>query len=629
MDISLQEPSTESSNPSSSMEDSDHQSSIGSETIGRRENATGRMDRGRGRRGRGRGRRGRGRGRGGRHGRLSTARGRRQSGIRGSSSQGASHLSAGTKAVLQEIGSVWKKEEPTSYTLPYSKTPGPTSPNVTPLSTTGDLFCRYFTDQVWDLVMVETNRYANSFVDNNPSARAWTDTTVEELKAFVGLLILMGIVRLPRLELYWSTNFPHIRTPGISSIMPLKRFEQLWRFIHLNDNNNEVPYGQIGHDKLFKVRKVLDLLCPLFDSEFDMHQSCAIDEAMIPFKGRLKFKQYMKDKPTKWGIKVFVLADSPTGYVKRLQVYTGKGLDSCVGDVGLCTRVVLDLLVGFDNTGLQLYTDNFYTSPLLYYRLYRKQGINACGTARSNRIGFPKELCIKATESNRGMYQFLSNGPLLACSWIDKRTLYFLSTMHVGERVHNPTVKRRQADGSQTDVECPPCLPDYQKHMRGVDRGDQLQSYYNLGRKSKKWWRRIFFYCIEVCILNSFCLEKMVKPVEHQQRGRKKRDILSFRLDLAKQLIGSFSSRLRVGGRPRSAEHVLLDRLNSNLGHWPKHVCKKGNCVVCLALIRKQDLPSVGNRHESRIQCEYCNVYLCVAAERNCFRKYHTLVDFS
>ena len=112
-------------------------------------------------------------------------------------------------------------------------------------------------------------------------------------------------------------------------------------------------------------------------------------------------------------------------------------------------------------------------------------------------------------------------------------------------------------------------LPDYQKHMRGVDRGDQLQSYYSLGRKSKKWWRRIFFYCIEVCILNSFCLEKMVKPVEHQQRGRKKRDILSFRLDLAKQLIGSFSSRLRVGGRPRSAEHVLLDRLNSNLGHWP------------------------------------------------------------
>ncbi len=85
---------------------------------------------------------------------------------------------------------------------------------------------------------------------------------------------------------------------------------------------------------------MLDLLCPRFDSEFELH--CTIDEAMIPFKGQLKFKQYMKDKPTKWGIKVFVLSDSITGYVKRLQVYTGKGIDSGATDVGLCSRVVLD-----------------------------------------------------------------------------------------------------------------------------------------------------------------------------------------------------------------------------------------------------------------------------------------------
>ena len=135
--------------------------------------------------------------------------------------------------------------------------------------------------------------YTNSFIDNNPSTRAWTDTTVEELKAFVGLLILMGIVTLPRLELYWSTSSPLIRAPGISSIMPLIRFEQLWRFLHLSNNNNEVQYGQIGYDKLFNVRKLLDLLCPLFESEFEMYQSCTIDEAMIPFKGWLKFKQVM------------------------------------------------------------------------------------------------------------------------------------------------------------------------------------------------------------------------------------------------------------------------------------------------------------------------------------------------
>ncbi len=39
--------------------------------------------------------------------------------------------------------------------------------------------------------------------------------------------------------------------------------------------------------------------------------------------------------------------------------------------------------------------------------------------------------------------------------------------MHIGERVGNPTVKKRQADGTQADIPCPPCLPDYQKVQIG------------------------------------------------------------------------------------------------------------------------------------------------------------------
>ena len=125
---------------------------------------------------------------------------------------------------------------------------------------------------------------------------------------------------------------------------------------------------------------------------------------------------------------------------------------------------------------------------------------------------------------------------------------HFITTMHIGERLGNPTVKRRQADGSQTYVSYPSCLPDYQKHMRDVDRGDQLESYDNVGTKSKKWWRRIFSFCVEVCVLNSLCLKKMVRPVEHQQRGRRKRNMLSFRLELAKGLNGNFSPRQKAGG---------------------------------------------------------------------------------
>ena len=145
MDISILATSTESSNLASSMEDSDLQSFINFETCRGRVKVRG--QRGGSMRGRGRGRKWKRRG--GRQGRLSTTRGSGgRTGIRGSSGQGSSwpssHLSASTKAVLHEIGSVWKKEEPTFYTTPYTRTPGPTSPDVTSQSTPGDLFCHFF-----------------------------------------------------------------------------------------------------------------------------------------------------------------------------------------------------------------------------------------------------------------------------------------------------------------------------------------------------------------------------------------------------------------------------------------------------------------------------------------------------
>ena len=61
-----------------------------------------------------------------------------------------------------------------------------------------------------------------------------------------------------------------------------------------------------------------------------------------------------------------------------------------------------------------------------------------------------------------------------------------------------------------------------------------------------------------------------------------------------------------------------MERLNATLGHWP---------VVCSECRQKHGLPRQGNRHETRQKCSNCNVHLCVDKERNCYCKYHTLVD--
>ena len=98
----------------------------------------------------------------------------------------------------------------------------------------------------------------------------------------------MGILRLPRLEMYWQTESNLLHTPGISSLMSQIQFEQIWQFLHLADNTQDNKT-----DKLFKVRYFVDLVTTQFSENYTLRQPVTIDEARIPYKGRLSFKQYM------------------------------------------------------------------------------------------------------------------------------------------------------------------------------------------------------------------------------------------------------------------------------------------------------------------------------------------------
>ena len=78
------------------------------------------------------------------------------------------------------------------------------------------------------------------------------------MKAFIGMTILMRILKLPRLEMYWQTQHEVLATPGISSIMSPIHFEQIFHYLHLADNSLQIPAGDPGH-KLCKVRRFVDL----------------------------------------------------------------------------------------------------------------------------------------------------------------------------------------------------------------------------------------------------------------------------------------------------------------------------------------------------------------------------------
>ena len=195
---------------------------------------------------------------------------------------------------------------------------------------------------------------------------------------------------------------------------------------------------------------------------------------MVPHKGRLSFKQYIKNKPVNWGIKLWVLCESKTGYIYRFQVYLGKEGPNI--EHNLACKVVKNLIAPLENKYHPLYMDNFYCDPYLFKDLECRK-VLACGTVRCNRKGFPKDLVItKAVEKrmNCGDFIWRCNGNLVATAWYDRRPVYLISTIHPPEATGTPCTIHHIAE------------LDYTNYTGGVDLTDQVSSTFSVIRKSRK-----------------------------------------------------------------------------------------------------------------------------------------------
>ena len=208
--------------------------------------------------------------------------------------------------------------------------------------------------------MRETNRYAEQCIsathEGDGPPPTWT-TTVDEIKAFIGFAILMGINELPEIRDYWSTN-EQLHYFPVASRIPRKRFMELSTYLHFANNENIVTRGQPKYDRLAKVRPVITALQKSFLEAYNPHRENAIDEAMIKFKGRPSLKQYLPMKPIKRGFKVWVRADSQNGYLCNFDIYTGK--ESVETNLGAkVVKKLLRTLVGDTTCTLTIFSLQF------------------------------------------------------------------------------------------------------------------------------------------------------------------------------------------------------------------------------------------------------------------------------
>lgn len=405
----------------------------------------------------------------------------------------------------------------------------------------------------------------------------WQDTSVEEIKKFIGLCCLSGNIRFPTLAKQWSKH-PLYYHPIFGQTMSRNRFTQILRMLRFVDHST--PNTE---DRLFKIRPILEKIVENIKSIYSPGQHLSIDEAMILWRGRLSFRQYIPNKRNKYGIKLYELT-TDNGYILNIIVYVGKGtlLDE---NESHAAAVVKQLLDGYLGKGHIIYIDNFYTSVSLAEFLISKD-TGMVGTLRVNRKGNPRNMLNKKIKKGESIWK--RKGKVVVTKWKDKRDVRMISTCHKHKMIKiNP---KRGAEKCK-----PQCVLDYNAHMSGVDRADQMMSYYSSPRKTIKWYRKVFFHLVDICLWNACFIYK--------KKHRSKKTLLQFREEILLDIL-----------KPKPVTAPIVDFKSH---HFPAENTGDKNTMKRCRWCSKQNV-----RKRSKYHCPECEDKpgLCVVP---CFREWH------
>ncbi|KAM9766124.1 piggyBac transposable element-derived protein 4-like [Menidia menidia] len=512
--------------------------------------------------------------------------------------------------------------------------------NYTPL----ELFQLFFSTTVIDTLVKNTN--ANGARKCRGQRESWAPVSAADMYSYICLVIYMGIVPLKTLKEFWRGS-RLFSLPFPASVMPCRRFLAISRSLHMSDPAGEAANdrkkGTPGYDKLFKIRPLYEQILEACHTFFHPYQQISIDERMVASKARFGFKQYSRNKPTKWGFKLFVLADSTCGYTLNFFVYGGRGGEPT--GRGLSYDAVMRLLdIPFLGKGYKLYVDNFYTSPTLFLDLLKRK-ILACGTIRPNVVGYPKTSKNNMPEKTpRGTIRWLRKGQLLFVKWFDTREVTVCSTMH---RAHASDVAKRKvktADGQWTvkHVPIPSCIRDYNQHMGGVDLSDALIGYYKVLHKTQRWYKTLFYHFVDIATVNAFILHKEMcklqsRPVLTQKAFREQLILALAEIGSAPRRAGPQSILWPVlpftgppaagleaapGSGGPSADLAAASGPPS-LGHLPSYFSEQMSNVASRSRATAGRRACVVCKRKSPVFCSACHKTLCFTTLRNCYSKWH------
>lgn len=414
----------------------------------------------------------------------------------------------------------------------------------------------------------------------------YKDTYLVEFKAFLGILMFTAIFKSNNEDLAAMFATDGTGRDIFRCTMALKRVYVLLLSLRFDDALDREDRKK--NDATAAISWVFQKFLENCRNCYSIGEYACIDEMLLGFRGRCRFRMYIPNKPRKYGIKIMALTDAKTHYLLNAYIYSGKDSDgrTLTDDerkFPKSTQAVLRLTETIVGTNRNITADNWFSSIDLVHEL-SKRGLTYVGTLRKNKREIPKEfLPAKQREEGDILYGFTNDMTLV--SFVPKKckAVLLVSSMH-----HTPA--------TDPETQKPEIITFYNSTKGGVDALDEKCTVYSTSRRTRRWPLAIFYTLMNISMVNSYIIYSACPENPSTTR-------LKYIKMLAKELVEPYQNhRLLNKHLPRelrlNISRILQKPLSQDVRQeLDKHV----RCRRC----------PPGSDKKTRKLCNTCNVPIC------------------
>lgn len=429
-----------------------------------------------------------------------------------------------------------------------------------------------FTDDILELIVESTNEkilkrghgYSNSI-------------SVEDIKAFFGMLYLHGIMRpthQKRSDL-WHEKY------GISIVrntMKHERFNFILQNISFDKEDDEEAMMQ--YDTMKRMRKFFEIFAMNCRTVFEVEKMAVVDEVVVPLYGPCPFRYDIDKKPLKLGMKLVLLVDPDNFFISNLDVIT----DPYFGPEEIVKKLVQHLA----GTGKTIIMDSWYTSCSLMEKLKNEYQLYSIAALNPSDEVIPPLFLSRLRKCRTFMTGFLDNETAL--------TSYVTShEKSVNVLTNHPNFYKRGHANHTTPVSV------YKKNQSAVEVVDVLMHYYTTMQCSNDWTLSLLFTLLNIASVNAQVLFSVQSSTNVTQRRL-------FIRDLAFGLIGN-----ECKPRNPDPDMLLVDSAKRKLQMYAKDFKSLGSfqlddprkgCRICSKVFKRRN-------RKTRTFCYKCSQPMC------------------